>query len=251
MSNPYFRAQHGNVNEGNLYESLIIENIEISGNDCYYIPRTLSTRLDNIFGEDVLSSFNSYAEICCYVSDITDWGGEQAMLAKFGMEQRNTATFILARKKYTELVVPIVPEDRSEALKWRPNEGDLIYTPFSKSLFEIKYVEDEEPSFYQLNRKFVWTIRCELIQLNNETFKTGVDEIDDKFNNGVDRLSYNFLLEDGNSLLTELGGCLLQEEYTVGEPFEELASYGDNNSIKKEFMDIMNFNSDNPFNERF
>jgi hypothetical protein len=251
MSNPYFKAQKGVATEQALYERMIIESIEIAGLDVFYIPRKISDRMDQIFGEDVLSSFESYAEVCVYINDITAWGGEGQMLSKFGLEQRDTATIVIARKKYTDLVVPIVPSDRHEKLKWRPNEGDLIYLPFSHSLMEIKFVEDEDPSFYQLNKKFVWTMRCELMQLNNDKFDTGIPEVDDKFNLNFDRLAFNIMTEDGFSLLKEDGGVIVSEEYTVAEPYVEIANYGDNEEIKKEFLDIMNFNSDNPFNERF
>lgn len=251
MSNPYFNSQKGIASEQDLYSSMITESIEIAGMDVYYIPRTLSTSLDQIFGEDVLSSFDSYAEVCVYVENVSSWGGEGQMLSKFSLEQRDTMTLLLSRTKYTELVVPILPSDRNEKLKWRPNEGDLIYLPFSRSLMEIKYVEDEDPSFYQLNKKFVWNLRCELMQLNNDRFSTGITEVDDKFNLNGDRLNYTLLNENGFRLLFEDGGTMLKEDFIPSESFAEITNYGDNEDIKREFMDIINFNSENPFAERF
>lgn len=252
MINPYLSGKlTGYAPTQDLYESLIIENIQISGLDVVYIPRTISAEFDQIFGEDVLSSFDTHAIIEMYLADINSYGGESEVLSKFGMEIRDTATFVVSRKRYGEVVVPIVPNDRNEAVKWRPNEGDLIYMPVSKSLMEIKFVEDEFPGFYQLGKKYVWSLRCELMQLNNEKFNTGVDEVDLTFNANVDRLNFNILTEDGYSLLTEDGGCILLEEYTEGTPYTDISNYGDNSKIKEEFMDIMNFSSDNPFNERF
>lgn len=252
MINPYLtNATTGYNPTQDLYEGLIIENIQISGQNYIYIPRTLSTKFDQIFGEDVLSSFESYAEIEMYVSDVTGYGGESEMLSKFGMEIRDTATFVISRKRYTEVVVPIVPADRHEKLKWRPCEGDLIYAPFSASLFELKFVEDESPSFYQLNKKFVWSLRCELVQLNNEKFNTGNQEVDDKFNLNFDRLNTGILLENGFNILCEDGGVMLDESYEVSLPVNDMIGFGDNDAIKKEFMDIMNFSADNPFGEKF
>jgi hypothetical protein len=173
------------------------------------------------------------------------------MISKFGLEIRDTASFIVSRKRFTDLVVPIVPADRNEKLKWRPCEGDLIYAPFSKSLFEIKFVEDEAPGFYQINKKYVWTLRCELAQLNNDKFNTGSPEVDDVYGISIDRLSFAILMEGGSQVLTEDGGVLLSEEYEVSEPFNDITGYGDNDAIKKEFIDIINFDSNNPFNERF
>lgn len=252
MINPYLTGKlTGYAPTQDLYESLVIENIQISGLDVVYIPRTISSSYDQIFGEDVLSSFDTNIVIEMYMADINNFGGESEIISKFGLEIRDTASFIVSRKRYADLVVPFVPEDRPEPLKWRPNEGDLIYMPISKSLMEIKFVEDEFPGFYQLGKKYVWSLRCELVQLNNEKFNTGDEEIDNTFNMNADRLNFNVLQEDGFSILTEDGGCLLLDEYVVSEPYAEVVSYGDNDKIKQEFMDIMNFNSKNPFNERF
>lgn len=234
-----------------LYESLVIENIKISGQDYIYIPRELSPSFDQIFGEDILSSFKSYAVIECWLSNFDGYGGESEMISKFGMEIRDTASFVISRKRYKESVVPIVPDTRHPDLKWRPNEGDLIYAPFSKSLFEIKFVEDEAPGFYQIRKKYVWTLRCELAQLNNDKFETGYLEVDNKFNVNIDRLNTTFLMEDGSTILTENGGVLMTEEYVVSKPVDDMLGFGDTDAIKKEFMQIMDFSEDDPFNERF
>ncbi len=251
MLNPYLSSNTlGFAPSQDLYESLVIENIQISGQNYYYIPRNLSESLDSIFGEDVLSSFSKYAEIEMYCLDFTGWGGEQEMISKFGFEIRNTATFIISRKRFQEEVFPITPDNRPDVLKNRPCEGDLIYVPFSKSLMEIKFCDDENPVFYQLNKKYVWSLRCELVQLNNERFNTGIDEID-VFGTNLDRLNTSLIQENGFTILCEDGGTMLDESYEVSEPYTEERGYGENDDIKKEFMDIMNFDSNNPFAERF
>lgn len=252
MLNPYITTTTtGYDHTQNLYEDIVIENIQISGQNYHYIPRSLSTSFDQIFGEDTLASFKSHVEIEMYLLDFSGYGGESEVLSKFGMEIRDTASFVISRKRYTEVVVPIVPEDRNEKLKWRPCEGDLIYAPFSQSLFEIKFVEDEAPSFYQLNKKYVWTLRCELAQTNNDKFDTGSQDVDDMFGVNIDRLSFAILAEDGTTILTEDGGVLMSEEFAVSEPYDDTIGYGDNDAIKKEFMDIINFDVNNPFSERF
>jgi hypothetical protein len=250
--NPYLSVHTNGYTTGrDLYENMIIENIQISGLDVVYIPRTLSSRFDQIFGEDVLSSFDSHVVIEMYLSDTSGFGGESEMISKFGFEIRDTASFIVSRKRYTEMVIPIVPSDRNDKLKWRPCEGDLIYLPVSKSLFEIKFVEDEAPGFYQLSKKYVWTIRCELVQLNNEKFETGHVEVDNAFNINIDRLNTAILIENGFTMLAEDGGVILGEDYEISSPVDDVIGYGDNDAIKKEFMEIMNFSEDNPFGERF
>jgi hypothetical protein len=249
--NPYLSVHtKGYPTAQNLYESMLIENIQISGDDYYYIPRELSSRMDNIFGEDVLSSFSAYAILEMYLSDFTGYGGEQEMISKFGIEVRNTATFLVSRKRYGEVVVPILPEGRNAAVKWRPCEGDLIYVPVSKSLFEIKFCDDESPAFYQLSKKYIWSLRCELVQLNNEKFTTGVPDID-VFNINLDRLNTGINQEDGFSILCEDGGVMLDEDYVISQAYTEELGFGNNDDIKKEFMEIMNFDEKNPFSERF
>jgi Virus neck protein len=249
--NPYLSVHTtGYDTAHNLYADMIDENIEISGQEYYYIPRTLSDSMDNIFGEDILSSFNSYVSIPMYVLDFTGWGGEQEMLSKFGMEVRNTASFIISRRMYKDSVVPIVPANRHENLKFRPNEGDLIYVPFSNSLMEVKFVDDENPVFYQLSKKFVWSLRCELVTLNNENFNTGIPDID-AFNINLDRLNTGVNMETGFSIICEDGGNVLNEEYTVSEAYSEQLGFGNNDEIKREFMDIMNFDANNPFSSTF
>lgn len=251
-TNPYITTHEKSYKPTqNLYENMIIESIQIAGNDYYYIPRELSDKVDQIFGEDVLSSFNSYAKIEMFLENLTGYGGESEMMARFGMEIRDTASFIISRKRFTEIVVPIVPTTRNEKVKWRPCEGDLIYAPFSQSLFEVKFVEDEYPGFYQLKKKYVWALRCETVQLNNEKFNTGIDEIDDFFGQNINRLDNKIGLENGFAFVCEDGGNIILDTYTVAEQYNDIIGYGDNDAIKKEFTEIMNFDQNNPFNELF
>jgi hypothetical protein len=164
------------------------------------------------------------------------------------MEIQDTMNFIVARKRFREVVVPIVPSTRDPKIAWRPNEGDLIYLPVSKSLFTIMFVEDEEPGYYQLNRKYVWTLRTELVQFNNEKFGTGYEEVDAYFGPNLNRLNMGIAMEDGSGIvLMESGGDVLLEDYVVSKEFDDMRGYGDNDVIKQEFVKIMNFSAANPF----
>jgi len=248
-TNPYFQmANVGYASEQNLVEAMNIEAIQIAGIDLIYIPRTIN-KLDRIFGEDVLSSFDTYAKIEMYILDFQGAGGQSEILSKFGMEIQDTMSFIVSRKRYKEVVVPIVPSTRDPKVAWRPNEGDLIYLPFSKALYTIMFVEDEEPGWYQLQKKYVWSLRCELVQLNNEKFETGYNEVDEYFGANLNRLDMGFALESGSGVieLEGSGGYLLLEEYSVSKEYDDTRGFGDNDSIKQEFVKIMDFSSSNPF----
>ena len=245
--NPYFAgATRGFASEQNLIESVVIESIKIAGMDVVYIPKTLN-KVDMVFGEDVLSSFESYATIEMYLLDFNGYGGASETLSRFGMQIADTASFAIARKRFKETVVPIVPGTRNESVKYRPCEGDLIYVPNSKSLFEIMFIEDEEPGFYQLNKKYIWTLRCELVRMNNEKIATGHTEIDEYFGPNINRLDMSVIMESGSHILTETGGYLLTEDYEVSIPYNDTRGYGDNEAIKKEFLEIMDFDESNPF----
>lgn len=166
-TNPYFR--HNVPSEANLYEDLIIESIKMYGQDTYYLPRDV-VQLDTILNEDVESQFNESYTVEMYIENIEGFSGEGNLLAKFGLEIRDEATFIVSKRQWETYV-------KEANAQIRPNEGDLIYLPLSKSLFEISFVEHEQP-FFQLSNLPVYKLQCRLFEHNDEEFNTGVAEVD-------------------------------------------------------------------------
>ena len=71
--------------------------------------------------------------------------GEGDLFTKFGVEIRDEATFVVSRRRWNSTVSAV----NNQISGVRPREGDLIYLPLSNSLFEITFVEHEQP-FYQL-----------------------------------------------------------------------------------------------------
>ena len=59
----------------------------------------------------------------------------------------------------------------------RPREGDLVYFPLGQRLFEVKFVEHEDP-FYQLGKNYVFQLKCELFEYENEVIDTTIEQID-------------------------------------------------------------------------
>lgn len=159
--------------EQNLYEDLVIESLKMYGQDVYYLPRDIVNE-DRILGDDVPSRFNSSHRIEMYIENIEGFGGEGDLFTKFGVEIRDQATFVVSRRRWTQLVARYDNEVQSV----RPFEGDLIYLPLSNKLFQIMMVEHEEP-FYQLSNLAVYKLRCELFEYNDEDFDTGVEAVDD------------------------------------------------------------------------
>jgi hypothetical protein len=155
-----------------LIEDLIIESLKIYGNEVFYIPRTLVS-LDNVLGEDRLSQFKTAFPIEMYFENVDSFGGQGAFIQKFGLVIEQSATLVVARRRWSQFIgrygVTTLPN--------RPNEGDLIYFPLSGGLFEIKFVQHQDP-FYQLGKLYVYKLQVELFQYASEAIDTGIPAID-------------------------------------------------------------------------
>ena len=163
---------NGSAQEQKFIENLIVETIEIYGQDIFYVPRTIVNR-DTVLGEDSDSQFDSAKAIRAYVNNVEGWEGQGELLSKFGVRIEDKTTFIFSRDKFKEHV------DDSTVLnvEGRPNEGDLIWFPTTKHLFQIMFVEAEKP-FYQLGKGYVWECQCELFEYSDEEIDTGITDLD-------------------------------------------------------------------------
>tara|TARA_B100001250_G_C19808014_1_gene794325 strand:- start:1630 stop:2526 length:897 start_codon:yes stop_codon:yes gene_type:complete len=170
MRNFYFAEQ--NKSEQNLYEDIVIESLKIYGEDLYYIPRDLIGE-ERILGDEIPARFNSSHKIEMYIENTEGFDGEGDLFTRFGVEIRDEATFIVSRRRWTQQV----KRQDSEVTAIRPLEGDLIYVPMSKSLFQIMHVEHEQP-FYQLRNLPLYKMRCQLFEYNDEDLDTGVKGVD-------------------------------------------------------------------------
>ena len=179
--NPYFSQKVRS--EQNLYEDIVIESLKIYGQDVYYLPRDIVNE-DTIFGDDVTSKFNSSYKVEMYIENVEGFDGEGDLFTKFGIEIRDQATFVVARRRWEQTVRRYDNEIQVQ----RPAEGDLIYLPLSKSLFQIMAVEHEQP-FYQLSNLPTYKLRCELFEYTGEQLDTGIDDIDE-----IEELGYNQVL---------------------------------------------------------
>ena len=158
--------------EQHLVEDLVVESLRMYGHDCFYLPRKIVDE-DKILGEAANSSFEDAYEVEMYIENVEGFEGEGDLYSKFGVEIRDSATFVISRRSWERFV----SLDTNLATGLRPNEGDLIYFPLSKSLFEIKFVEHENP-FYQLGKLFVFKMTCDLFEYSGEVFDTQVEALD-------------------------------------------------------------------------
>lgn len=218
--NIYF--SQGTINEQTMMEDIIIESMQIYGQDLFYIPRTLISK-DEILGEDRLSEFTHSYPIEMYFENIDNFDGQGAMIQKFGLMMEQSATLVVSRRRWEQLIgskgTTIIPT--------RPCEGDLIYYPMTKALFEIKFVKHQDP-FYQIGKLYVYKLQVELFQYASERINTGNANID--------------VFESLNTLDINNDPNITFNVDTQSQ------SFGDNNKFKIEALDVI-FSEQNPFGE--
>ena len=276
--------------EQNLYRDLVIESIQIYGHDVHYLDRTLVNE-DSILGTDSLSKFTTQAKIEMYMEDSEGgFAGEKELMGQFGLQNLSEATFVVAKKRFQDLTKQITIEAGTDTLSGsilledgtldsgtveasasfesgyiiseasstdsdRPLEGDLIYHPILSKIFQINFVDHDEP-YFQLDNNPVYKLRCRLFEYSSEILDTDITAIDVIEDNlSTDTLALQFTMEqdsatidalllesgfgriihedDANDevvaletsdmttsagvLLGEDGGFLLQEDYIIGD----------------------------------
>jgi hypothetical protein len=202
-TNPYFK--YGVRSEQNMFEDITIEALQMYGQDVYYLPREIVNK-DTVFLDDVPSRFSSSYKVEMYIENAEGFGGEGDLFTKFGVELRDQATFVVARKRWQQLIGSKLTEKN-----FRPREGDLIYLPLSQSIFQIERVETETP-FYQLEQLPTFRMTCELFEYSDEDFDTNIRSIDVVEAEGA--FQYKLTLDSAG------GG------YTIGETvIQEFADY--------------------------
>ena len=163
---------HAVQTEQHLYEDLVVEALRMYGHNVFYLPREVIEE-DSILNEDVQSKFGDSYQVEMYIENTDGFEGEGDLMSKFGVQIRDQATFIISLRTWERFI----SLDDNLATSFRPNEGDLIYFPLSGSMFEIKFVEHEDP-FYQVGKLFVFKMTCELFEYSQEDFDTGIGDID-------------------------------------------------------------------------
>lgn len=220
-----------------LVEKMIVQSIQISGTETYYIPRTL-IKIDTVLSEATVSEFADAFNIEMYLENIQGFEGDGGFLSKFGITVSDSCTFVVARKRWTE-------ETSRRALTLdRPAEGDIVFFPLTKTFFEIKKVIANDP-FYQLGKLFVYKLECEMFRYGSEEFNTGNNQIDDLIN-GKSLIDDRFTImdEDGTALMDELGMPVAEDE-----SIDETATGAQNAVFDSEGDTVLNFSESNPFGD--
>ena len=304
------------TSEKNLYRDLVTEAIQIYGHDVYYLDRNLVAE-DTIFGEDSLSKFNSQHLIEMYMEDASGgFAGERELMTQFGLQNLSEATFVVAKNRFETMDSQIRIEsgtdttggsilqesgtsDSTEKLDGssfyiiqdtatddsdRPQEGDAVYHPILKKLFEVNFVDHDEP-FHQLDNNPVYKLRCRLFEYGSEALDTGIAEIDAIEDDlSLDSLNHQITLEqssavnesirierlaDGNLVIDETdsdniigendstsvgerlqledGSYVVQEDYIVGDMSTDKTAQ--NELFDEQDDTILDFSESNPFGD--
>jgi hypothetical protein len=175
MLNPFFLQ--GSESERGLIQDLVNEQLRMYGVEVYYLPRKYLTE-KTVIREVIQSSFENAYPIEAYLVSYDGYGDNPTILSKFGIQALNELTLTISRERFENYISPLIKNESNIKLSTRPKEGDLIYFPFGDRLFEIKYVEHEQP-FYQLNGNTSYDLKCELFRYEDEVIDTGIDVIDD------------------------------------------------------------------------
>ena len=249
-TNVYFDT--GTTSEQRLYEDLIIEQLKIYGQDVFYLPRKIANK-DTIFGEDPASSFDDSYIIEMYVDNTDGYMGEQEIIKKFGLELRDDIVFTLSKLRWETLV-----GNNSDLVADRPQEGDLVYFPTTKSFFEIQFVEHEQP-FYQQGALPTYKLSCTRFEYSSERIDTGIVTIDSTEDSlSTDTMNFQFSLENETGsfvvesdigkieyLINEDFAMATQQPVDQGLIFEEQAGTTTSSTAD----DILDFSERNPFGE--
>ena len=216
--------------ERDLYKNLVKEAIQIHGHDVYYVNRTFVNE-DTLFGEDSSSTFSESQLIEMYVEN-AEGGleGEKELVSKFGLDIKDEVTFVVSKERFQDITKQVVlesgttetfgavlledgtttsesaylvNEDESTDAD-RPLEGNLVFHPIINKMFEISFVDHDEP-FFQLDNNPVYKLKCRLFEYGSEGLDTGVSAIDQiETDSSLDALSYQFTLEQTGTYTEEI-----------------------------------------------
>ena len=277
---------HSLATERSLYQNLIKEAIQIYGHDVYYVNRE-TVALDNVLGEDALSKYTNAEPIEMYVEDGAGFGGDKEIISQFGLENRNEITFVVSKERFQEMDSQInleegegsialetgtvdqtgnssnlssftgnfyILQDTATTDADRPQEGDLVYHPVFEKMFEINFVDHDEP-FYQLDNNPVYKLRCKQFEYASEVIDTGIATIDAiEGELSTDSRQFQITLENevGSIQLenaADTGGAsfIITEDYIVGD-------YDTDKTSQNELFDqlddtVLDFSESNPFGD--
>lgn len=261
-TNTHFN-NYGYAQEQTLIEDLVIESIKVYGLDCFYIPRIPVAR-DSIFQEDDLARYTSAYAVEMYIKNVEGFEGEGDFLSKFGLEVRDSVTFTVAQKRYRNAVSDNIATADTDGdatsdtdatdrgtnaiplTERRPLEGDLLYFPLNKKIFEIQHVE-HEAVFYQMGSLQTFDLKCELFEYSNERFIIHQDSVTNGYISDADKTAIEAVFAAHRTVTP---GATINDADTIIEDIDVIAD-SSNTAIQNAIAtdNIIDFSQGNPFGE--
>lgn len=238
MATNFFFRNTDYVPEQSLLNDLAEEMIKIFGIDVYYLPRTTGA-IDALLTEAPNSAFNVAVPMEMYINTYEGFTGQGDVLSKFGLNMSDRLVLSVSRRRFAEDIGSVYN-------LIRPQEGDLVYFPLTKGMFEIKFVE-HEATFYQTGALQHFELQLEKFNYNSETFNTGyadIDSVQENYSVGSD--NFYILTEDGYNLITEDGYDLELESYDL----EDIDPNSQNYEFQLESDTFTDFSIEDPFSEK-
>jgi hypothetical protein len=294
--------------ERNLYSDLIKEAIQIYGHDVYYMDRTLVAEDTILGEDSLSKFRTQHPIEMYMEDADGGFAGERELMNQFGLQNLSEATFVVNKERFQELDRQIQIQDGTDTSSGgsiqleagtidqssssstltsacgddvfyilqdtaatdsdRPQEGDAIYHPVLDKMFQINFVDHDEP-FYQLDSNPVYKMRCRLYDYSSEILDTGITDIDAiETEQSQDALIYQFTLEQSSAVTEDIrleiatdddvaSGLLLEEtdgdnilgesdSTSVGESIilEQAADSGDAEYLIQENYIVGDFDQD-------
>ena len=298
---------HSIATERSLYSDLVKEAIQIYGHDVYYMDRTLVAEDTILGEDSLSKYRTQHPIEMYMEDADGGFAGERELMNQFGLQNLSEATFVVNKERFQELDRQIQIQDATDTSSGgsiqleagtidqssssstlstasgdnvfyilqdtaatdsdRPQEGDAIYHPVLDKIFQINFVDHDEP-FYQLDNNPVYKLRCRLYDYSSEIIDTGISDIDAieteqsqsaliyqitleqssavnediRLETGTDDLNTGLLLEetDGDNIIGE------SDSTSVGESIilEQAADSGDDQYLIQEDYIVGDFDQD-------
>ena len=298
---------HSIATERSLYSDLVKEAIQIYGHDVYYMDRTLVAEDTILGEDSLSKYRTQHPIEMYMEDSDGGFAGERELMNQFGLQNLSEATFVVNKERFQELDRQIQIQDATDTSSGgsiqleagtidqssssstlstasgdnvfyilqdtaatdsdRPQEGDAIYHPVLDKIFQINFVDHDEP-FYQLDNNPVYKLRCRLYDYSSEIIDTGISDIDAieteqsqsaliyqitleqssavnediRLETGTDDLNTGLLLEetDGDNIIGE------SDSTSVGESIilEQAADSGDDQYLIQEDYIVGDFDQD-------
>ena len=111
--------------------------------------------------------------------------------------EEDSTTFLLSEESGSEFYILM---DTATTDADRPQEGDLVYHPILGKMFQVNFVDHDQP-FHQLDNNPVYKLRCQQFEYSQEAIDTGITVVDNiESELSIDTGEYQFTLEQSSAV---------------------------------------------------